>query len=322
MKAFSQRAYGGPEVLSMIELPKPVPKDNEVLVKIRAATVTSGDARIRGFNVPALFWLPGRLALGIRGPRKSVLGSEFSGIVEAVGGAVKRFKVGDAVYGMHVFDVHAEYKCVPETGAIALKPESLSFEQAAAIPFGGLTALYFLRAAKVSRGQKVLINGASGSVGTAAIQIARHFGAEVTAVCSAANAELVKSLSARHVIDYQAQDFTRAGETYDVIFDTVGSTTPGKARQALAPGGIFVAALTRTPELGGMILSAIGMGPKVIIGTATEKLDDLMFLSTLIASGELAPVIDRTYPFEQLPQAHALVDTGRKRGSVVVALNP
>jgi NADPH:quinone reductase-like Zn-dependent oxidoreductase len=318
VKAFAQRAYGGPEVLVMIDLAKPVPKENEVMVKIHAVTVSSGDARIRAFKVPALFWLPGRLVMGITKPRKSVLGGEFSGVIEAVGGAVKRFKVGDAIYGMHLFDVHAEYKCIPETGAIALKPDSLSFEQAAAIPFGSLTALHFLRAAQVSRGQKVLINGASGSVGTAAIQIARHFGAEVTAVCSAANAELVKSLGAQHVIDYKAQDFTRAGETYDVIFDTVGTTTPGKAKRALKPEGKFLAALTRGPELGGMILSALGLGPKVVTGMATEKLEDLRFLSTLMASGELVPVIDRTFPFEQLPEAHALVDTGRKRGNVVV----
>ena len=245
MKAIVATKYGPPEVLELVEVAKPVPKDNEMLVRVYATVVTSGDSRVRSFTVPRSAWLPARLTLGLRKPRKAIPGMVLAGKVKAVGKGVTRFKIGDAVYAYDItrFSTYAEYACVPEASAVALKPDALSYEEATSLPFGAVTALYFLRKGNIQSGQKVLIYGASGSVGTAAVQVAAYFGAEVTAVCSASNAALVKSLGADHIIDYRQEDFTRNGERYDIIFDTVGKTTLSSSLNSLNQGGSYLQAV-------------------------------------------------------------------------------
>lgn len=318
MKAAVQTAYGGPEVVIIRDVPKPVPRDNEVLVRIIATTVTSGDARLRAFRVPTAFWLPARLFLGISKPRKVILGSEFAGVVEAIGKDVRRFAPGDRVFGMHVYDAHAEYKAVPETAAICAMPDTMDYAEAAALPFGALTALFFLEKAGITAGQTILVNGASGAVGCAAVQLARHFGAHVTAVTSAANADLVRSLGADAVIDYGAADFSVSGKRYDVIMDTVGTVSMKQFRRASAAGGQLLA----VDGGGGMFLRAalqrlLGRR-RIVVGVATEMRDDLEMVRDLAATGALRAVIDRQVPLAAIAQAHSLVDSGRKRGAVVL----
>jgi len=318
MKAAVQAAYGRPDVVVIREVAKPVPKDNDVLVRIVATTVTSGDARLRAFRVPAAFWLPARLFLGIGKPRKTVLGAEFAGVVEAVGSGVTRFKAGDRVFGMHVYGTHAEYKVVPETAAIATIPDNLDFAEAAAMPFGALTALFFLDRAHIEPGQTVLVNGASGAVGTFGVQLARHRGAHVTAVTSARNAELVTALGADAVIDYQTTDFSQSGQRYDVIMDTVGTVSAARFHRATTPDGRLLA----VDGGGGMFLQA-ALQPlfgkrRIAVGMATEKRADLETIRDLAASGALRATIDRRFPFAEIVKAHALVDSGRKRGAVVI----
>lgn len=317
MLAAVQTAYGAPDVVTIKDIPKPIPAAGEVLVRIVATTVTSGDARLRACRVPASLWLPARLFLGITKPRRTVLGSEFSGIVEAVGSGVTRLAIGDHVFGMHVYNAHAEYKVVPESAAIAALPEGMEFSEAAALPFGALTALYFLRQAKIVAGQRVLVNGASGAVGAFAVQLAKHFGANVTGVCSSRNTELVRTLGADHVIDYQQTDFSRTGERYDVIVDTVDTvsldqfkrTTPatGQLLAVNAGGGMMLRALL--PMLGGR---------RIIVGVATERLEDLQYVRELASAGVLRATIDSRVTFADVPKGHAIVDSGRKRGAVVV----
>ena len=322
MKAAIQTAYGGPDVVVVSDIAKPVPKDGEVLVRIVATTVTSGDARLRAFRVPAAFWLPARLFLGISKPRKAVLGSEFAGLVEAVGAKVTRFRPGDRVFGMHVYDAHAEYKTVPEGAAITIMPDKLDFAEAAALPFGALTALFFLQRAGIKPGMKVLVNGASGAVGTFGVQLARHFGAQVTAVTSAGNADLVRSLGADAVLDYAAEDFSLSGTRYDVIMDTVDTVSVAQFRRASTADGTLLA----VNGGGGMFLRA-PMQPlfgkrRIAVGMATETLDDLEIISSLAASGAIRATIDRRVPLARIAEAHALVDSGRKRGAVVVDVIP
>lgn len=318
MKAAIQTAYGGPDVVVIRDIPKPIPKEGEVLVRVVATTVTSGDARLRAFRVPAAFWLPARLFLGISKPRKTVLGSEFAGVVEAVGSKVTRFKAGDRVFGMHVYDAHAEYKVVPDSAAIVTMPDNLDFAEAAALPFGALTALFFLRRAGLRPGMRVLINGASGAVGTFGVQLAKHFGAHVTAVTSAGNAELVRNLGADAVIDYAAGDFSLSGERYDVIMDTVDTVSMVQFRRAGTADGKLLA----VNGGGGMFLRAT-MQPlfgkrRIVVGMATETLQDLETISALAATGAIRATIDRRVPLARIGEAHALVDSGHKRGAVVV----
>jgi len=305
MKAVVCTEYGPPEVLHLKEVEKPVPRANEVLIKVHTTAVTSGDCRCRGFTIPAHFSiltrLAMRLALGITRPRKPILGLMLAGEVDTVGRDVTRFKAGDQVFGdtgMR-FGAYAEYTCLPENAAITKMPANVTCEEAAAVPFGGSTALYFLRKGKIRKGQNVLIYGASGSVGTSAVQLARYFGAEVTGVCSTTNRDLVKSLGARSVIDYTKEDFTERNERYDIIFDAVGKTSESRCRKALAPNGMFVS---------------------VMKGHAGESTEDLVLLKELVEEGNIRPVIDRCYPLEQIVEAHRYVEQGHKKGNVVITV--
>ncbi len=322
MKAIVYERYGPPEVLQLKEVEKPTPKDNEVLIKIHATTVTAGDWRVRSLIVPAGFGLIMRLVLGVSRPRQPILGSELAGEIESVGKDVSKFKVGDQVFAFSGFGMgcHAQYKCMPEDGAVALKPTNLTYDEAAALSFGGTTALDFLRRAKLQSGEKVLVNGASGAVGTAAVQLAKHFGADVTGVCSTANVELVQSLGANHVIDYSKEDFTQNGETYDVIVDVVGTAPFSRSKESLKERGRLLQVLGSLPELLRVPWVSMTSSKKVIAGPAAERAEDLRYLAKLAEAGEFKPVIDRRYPFEQIAEAHRYVDTGRKKGNVVIAL--
>ena len=302
MQAIVCTTHGPPDVLRLQEVAKPVPRANEVLIRVHAATVTPGDVMLRKLH-PALFILM-RL-FGIR--RKKIPGHEFAGEVAAVGPAVTRFKLGDAVFGTTTgltTGANAEYVCLPETwasGVLAPKPANLTFEEAAAVPVGGMTALQLLAKANIQPGQKVLVYGASGSVGTYAVQLAKaHFGADVTGVCSTANVALVESLGAERVIDYTQEDFAASGETYDVIFDAVGKSSPAQRKAALKPGGRTVS----------------------IRATTREKTALLLRLKALVEAGQLRPVIDRCYPLDQTAAAHRYVETGRKQGNVVISVIP
>ena len=326
MKAMVYHTYGSPDVLKLEEIQKPIPKDNEVLIKVHAATVTAGDVNARGFTfVPPGFGPLPRLMLGLRKPKRTILGTELAGEIEAVGKDVQRFKTGDQVFGIgsEIFGAYAEYTCRPETGALALKPANMTYDEAAAIPCGAGTALYFLRdVAKIQRGQKVLINGASGGVGTYAVQIARYYGAEVTGVCSTTNVELVKSLGADKVIDYTKEDFTQSGETYDIILDTVvGKTSFSRCKGSLKQNGLYLAVAGGLQEAVQMLWTFIIGGKKVIFGTPTERKEDIIYLKELAEAGKIKPVIDRCYPLDQIVEAHRYVEKGHKKGNVVITVN-
>ena len=322
MKAIVYERYGPPDVLQLKEVGKPIPKDNEVLIKIHATTVTSGDWRVRSLNVPVGFGLISRLVFGVSKPRQPILGTELAGEIELVGKDVRKFKVGDQVFGFSGAGMgcHAEYKCMPENGAVALKPPNLTYHEAAAISFGGTTALDFFRRGKLQSGERVLVNGASGGVGTAAVQLAKHFGADVTGVCSTANVELVRSLGANHVIDYSKEDFTQNGETYDVIVDTAGTAPFSRSKGSLKEGGRLLLVLGGLPDMLRIPWVSMMSSKKIIAGPAAERVADLRFLAKLAEAGEFKPVIDRRYPFEQIAEAHRYVDTGRKKGNVIITL--
>lgn len=322
MKAIVYKKYGPPEVLQLQEVETPAPKDNEVLIQIHATTVTSGDWRVRSLIAPLGFGFIMRLVLGFSKPRQPILGTELAGVVVSVGKAVRKFKVGDAVFAFSdmAMGCYAEYKCMPQDGALALKPPNLSFDEAAALSFGGTTALSFFRRGKLQRGERVLINGASGGVGTAAVQLAKHFGAQVTGVCSAANVDLVKSLGADHVIDYTQQDFTQNGQTYDVIVDNVGTAAFSRCKSSLKKEGRLLMVLGALPQMLQIPWVSMTSDKKIIAGPASASAEDLRFLAELAVAGQFKPVIDRRFPFEQMVQAHRYVDTARKRGNVVITL--
>jgi len=322
MKAVICTKYGPPDVLQLQELAKPTPKDNEVLIKIHATTVTAGDVTDRTMAVGALSWLPSRIMFGLIKPRRSIPGGELAGEIESVGKYVKLFRKGDQIFGTPGWGsgAYAEYKCLPEDGRLAIKPANITYEQAAAITFGGSTALYFLKKGNIQRGQKVLIYGASGGVGTYAVQLAKYFGAEVTGVCSTTNLELVVFLGADKVIDYTKEDFTKSGQTYDVIFDAVYKSSFSRCKSSLKQRGIYL-----TVGMGPMVLlqmlwtSMVG-SKKVIFGIPNPKAKDLVFLKELIEVGKLKPAIDRSYPLEQIVEAHRYVEKGHKKGNVVITV--
>ena len=323
MKAMTYRQYGGPDVVTLAEVPKPSPKPNEVLIRILATTVTSGDHRARSLDLPTGFGLIGRLVFGITGPRQPILGTELAGIVEAVGSDVVNFNPGDEVIAFPggAYGSHAEYRTMPEAGTIAHKPANLSFEEAASLSFGSMTALPFLRdKARIKAGESVLVVGASGAVGTAAVQIARHFGAEVTGVTSTSNVGLVASLGAHRVIDYTKTDFATTGETWDIIIDTTGTVPFVRCDRSLKAGGRLVAIQASFGQTLGIGKPSKASGKEVIAGYVPARPDDLRYIAKLASQGVLKPVVDRIYPLEQAAKAHAYVDTGRKRGSVVLTV--
>lgn len=318
MKAALYTEYGSPDVLQIEELEKPVPEDNEILVKIHATTVSATDSIFRsGIKFSArLFW-------GLTKPKNSILGSVLAGEVEAVGKDVTLFKPGDEIFGTAdiSFGAHAEYITLAEDGIFAHKPENMNYEETVVIA-EGLTSLYFIRKlANTSSGQKVLINGASGAIGTFAVQLAKHFGAEVTGVSSTANLELVKSLGADHVIDYTREDFTKNHDSYDIIFDTVGKSSFSRSKQALKQDGLFLT-IEMTFDILWQMLWTKFSRKKAILGLAglNQEKEQLMFLKELVESGKLKPVTDRSYPLSDIAEAHRYVDTGRKKGNVVITM--
>jgi NADPH:quinone reductase-like Zn-dependent oxidoreductase len=317
MKAAIYRQYGAPEVLHVQEVEKPMPKDNEILLRIKATAVNSGDLRLRKADPFAV-----RFIFGFMKPKINILGSVFSGEVESVGKQVKLFKAGDQVFG-HIdmsFGAYAEYKCLPENGSLALKPANISHKEAAVIPFGGVTALHFIKKAGIKPGQKVLVVGASGAVGSAAVQLAKSFGANVTGVCSTANIALVKSIGADKVIDYTKEDFTQNGETYDVIFDTVKAISVSRSIKSLNKNGIMILSAAEMPEMLQGAWISMTSSKKVVTGVISHSAADILFLKGLIEADKLKPVIDRTYPLAQIADAHAYVEKGHKKGNVAIEI--
>lgn len=320
MKAITCTKYGPPDVLKMVDIETPVPNDNQVLIKVFFTTVTVADCRVRGFNVPPSFWLPAKLAMGFTKPRQPILGTELSGVVEKVGKNVTKFKAGDEVFAFpgHHSGGYAEYICMQENACIALKPKNLSFDQAAALSMGGITAWFFLEKGKVTKGEKLLIYGASGSIGTAAVQIAKYLGAEVTAVCGTDNVEMVKRLGADKVIDYRTTDFTTLNETFDAVFDTVGKTDIAKTIKAIKPYGRYLHTVTTPMTELKIRLNLLGTNKKLVGGTYNGSVEQINFIKKLAEEGFYKPVIDRQYCFEEMAQAHEYVDKGHKKGNVVI----
>jgi len=322
MRAAVYERYGPPEVVSIRDVPTPTPKDGEVLIRVRATTVSTGDWRARSLEMPPGFGAIGRLVFGISRPRQPIMGTELSGVIEQVGKDVTSFKVGDEViaFADAKMGAHAEFRCIAADGLVVKKPANLSFEQAAALSFGGMTMLNFFRRGALVKGERVLVNGASGAVGSAAVQLARHLGAEVTGVCGRANVELVRSIGAHHVIDYSSDDFTKNGKTYDVIVDTVGNADYARVKQSLSERGRLLVVLGGFADLLSAPLVGMTSSRKVIAGPAVSRAEDLRELAAIAAQGAFTPVIDQVLTFDQIVEAHRRVETGRKRGSVVVTI--
>jgi NADPH:quinone reductase-like Zn-dependent oxidoreductase len=326
MKAYLCEKYGPPEVLQIKEVEKPAPKGNEVLIKVHATTVNAADCNIRGLSyIPSGLGLIAKMMLGFNKPRIGILGSVLAGEVVEIGNDVQQFKVGDKVFGTGPeLGAYAEYACRSESGALAIIPENISYEEAASVPYGALTALYFLEdIAKIKKNQKVLIKGASGGVGVYAVQLAKYFGVEVTGVCSTKNIDFVKSLGAHEVIDYTKEDFTKSTEKWDVIFDVVVKKTSfKKCKNSLNPNGMYLAVAGGLNDMLQMIRTSITGGKKVKFGggTACEKRSNLDFLASLLKDGKIKPVIDKVFAFNEMVKAHTYVESGRKKGNVVISI--
>jgi 2-desacetyl-2-hydroxyethyl bacteriochlorophyllide A dehydrogenase len=322
MKAIIFTQYGAPDVLQLTEVTKPTPRDNEVLIRIDATTVTAGDCELRSFKIPLFIWLPLRLYMGLRKPRKHILGQELAGEIEAAGKDVKRFRKGDQVFAAtgFSFGAYAEYICLPEDGVLAIKPATMTCEEAAAVPVGGLEALHFLRKGNIQSGQKVLIIGAGGSIGTFAVQLAKSYGAEVTGVDSTEKLEMLRSLGADHIIDYTQEDFTTNGQTYDVIFDVMGKSSFSRSIRSLKPDGRYLLSNAGLSQMVRGRWTSMRSSKKVIVGAASAKTEDLLILKELIEAGKIHSVIDRRYPLEHIAEAHRYVDTGHKKGNVVITV--
>ncbi len=323
MKAIVWTKYGPPDVLQLKEVEKPAPKDNEVLIRIYATTVTAGDCEMRNLKFPIYLSLPMRIWIGFRKPRGTTIpGTELAGEIEAAGKDVKLFREGDQVFGSAglAFGANAEYICLPEEEALAIKPANMSYEEAAAVPFGGRDALHFLRLGNIQNGQRILINGAGGSIGTFAVQLARNFGAEVTAVDSTGKLEMLRAIGANQVVDYTQEDFTQSGEIYDVIFDVVGTISFSRSERSIKQNGTYLLA----NPLGSQIVrgpwTRMTSSKKVIMETASPTTEDLITLRELIEAGKIKSVIDRRYPLEEIVEAHRYVETGHKKGNVVITV--
>ncbi|MEJ2208733.1 MAG: NAD(P)-dependent alcohol dehydrogenase [Anaerolineae bacterium] len=327
MKAIVWTAYGPPEVLKLRDVAKPVPGDNEVLIKIHATTVTAGDVETRRLALPLWIRLPMRFYVGLSKPKRmTILGQELAGEIEAVGQGVTRFRPGDEVFAATGFGLggYAEYIClpqVPEDGALALKPANVSFEEAAAVPFGGPEALYFLKKADIQPGESILINGAGGTIGTFAVQLARYYGAEVTAVDSAGKFDMLRAIGADDVIDYTRQDFSRSGRTWNVIMDVIGKSSFSGSMKSLSPKGRYLLVNPRVSHMVRGLWSGITSGKRVIAGAASRTAADLDFLTQLIEAGKLQVVIDRCYPLEQTADAHRYAEAGGKKGNLVITVS-
>lgn len=323
MKAVIYDQYGPPEVLHVKEVEKPVPKADEVLIKVRATTVTAADVRVRSFTVPPAFWVPARIMLGIRKPKRKILGAELAGEVEAVGESVKHVKEGDQIFttALPYFGGYAEYTCLPARVSMAAKPANTTYEEAAAIPIGAKTALHYLEKAKIRPGHHVLVYGASGSVGTYAVQLAKYFGAKVTGVCSAVNLEWVRSLGADIVIDYTAKDWDQQLESYDIIFLAIDKCPFSICNKALAKDGVYLN-VTRPLKSPVMWWTGLTTKKRIIMGEDfTGSIEDMLYLKALVEAGHLEPVIDRRYTLDQVVEAHRYVDKGHKKGNVVITIS-
>jgi NADPH:quinone reductase-like Zn-dependent oxidoreductase len=331
MKAIVYTEYGSPDVLHLKEIAKPVPKENEILIRVYATSLSVGEVWARNFkaispsqfSMPFLFWLPARMFFGFTKPKVNILGSEFSGVIEAIGRDVKKFKVGDQVFGYRGQNMgaNAEYLCTPENGMVTTKPSTMTYEEAAVVPYGATTALSLLRKGNIQRGQKVLINGASGSIGSAAVQLAKYYGAEVTGVCSTPRVEFVKSLGADKVIDYTKEDFTKNGETYDLIFDIMNKNSFANCKSSLKPNGIYLLASFKMKQVFQMLWTSITGEKKVICALALEDPKDLVLIKELIEAGNFKSIIDKRFSLEQTADAHRYFESGNKAGCVVITLS-
>lgn len=328
MKAIVYTEYGPPDVLKLTEVTKPTPKDNEILIKIHATSVKTGDLWARNikaispgqFSMSFLFWVFTRLMFGVNKPKINILGAEFAGEVEAAGNKVTLVKKGDQVFGYRgpSFGANAEYLCMPENGLVALKPVNMTSDEAATVPGGAMTALNLLRKANIQRGQKILINGASGGIGSNAVQLAKHYGAEVTGVCGTQRVAMVQALGASYVIDYTKEDFTQNGKTYDVIFDVLGKSSFSRCQHSLTENGIYLLASFKTPQLWQMLTTSMKGGKKVICALSSETPADLLHIKKLVEAGKIKTIVDKRFPLEQTAEAHKYMEAGKRTGNVAI----